>query len=523
MTKAKKGYAKAAGKPVAGSIQRKLFFQIFAILLLITALILFVNSRLLTQVYYWREMDNLQQAARSIGEMDQTDNEFREQLSNLVSEYNITAEIIDASGRVIWATIYDPYYYSSGISLLDSDVLLQFKHNLPTLEREEREDGSYFEVREGRSHDIQYLVYGLPTASGQTVEVFAQKNVIESNAILANNLFGTITGIILLSAVILIAWFAHKFTRPLIAMNQVTRRMAQMDFSRKCTVKGKDELSELAKSINVLSDSLDATLKDLQEKNRRLEADIEKERRIEQIRKEFISNVSHELKTPISIIQGYAEGLQLGVAQEPEQAVEYCGVIMEEARRMNRMVMELLELSRYEAGAYQLHEEPFSIQTLVDEFLAARRLLFAENGITVETDIPEVYYGFGDTEKLTTVLNNYVMNAVAHASGEKRIVIDCIQSTENRYRLRVFNTGEPIAQDELDKIWISFHRADKSRKRGTEQRYGLGLSIVRALQERYGCAYGCENQADGVQFWFEIKRAKEPGAAASPEASIEEG
>lgn len=517
MTKQKNGRAKAAGKPVTGSIKRKLFFQIVAILLITAALILFINSRLLTQVYYWREMDNLQQVARSISKMDQTDDTFREQLSNLVSEYNVTAEIIDASGRVIWATIYDPYYYSSGIPLLNSDVLLQFKHSLPTLERDEQKDGSYFEVREGRSHDIQYLVYGLPTESGQTVEVFAQKNVIESNAILANNLFGAITVIILLSAIILIAWFANKFTRPLIAMNQVTRGMAQMDFSRKCAVKGKDELSELARSINVLSDSLDTTLKDLQEKNKRLEADIEKERRTEQIRKEFISNVSHELKTPIAIIQGYAEGLQLGVAQEPEQTAEYCGVIMEETRRMNRMVMELLELSRYEAGAYQLHEELFSIHALVDEFLAARRLLFAENGITVETEIPEWYDGFGDTEKLTTVLNNYVMNAVAHAAGAKRIVIDCIQPTENRYRLRVFNTGEPIAQDELDKIWISFHRADKSRKRGAEQRYGLGLSIVRALQERYGCAYGCENRADGVQFWFEMKRAG--GAGQETDAS----
>lgn len=508
MTKPKLTHDKI--RPLKGSIKRKLFFQIVAILLLSTALILFVNSRLLSQVYIWREKDNLQQAARSISEMDQTSEDFREQLASLATKYNITAEIIDAAGRVVWATIYDPYSYNSGGSLFSSDIFQQFKHNLTTLEREARADGSYFEVREGRSHDIQYLVFGLPTDTGQTVEVFAQKNVIESNALLANNLFGTITTIILFSTIILAAWYANKFTRPLIAMNRVTRGMAQMDFSNKCTAKGKDELSELARSINVLSDSLDETLQDLQQKNRQLEADIEKERRTEQIRKEFISNVSHELKTPIAIIQGYAEGLQLGVAQEPEQAAEYCAVIMEETKRMNRMVMELLELSRYEAGAYQLHEAVFSLHGLTSEFLSTLRLLFAENEITVETAIPEEYRGFGDTEKLTTVLNNYVINAVAHATGEKRIVIDCIETEEGRYRVRVFNTGEPIAQDELDKIWISFHRADKARKRGAEQRYGLGLSIVRALQELYGCGYGCENLEDGVRFWFEIKKAKNP-------------
>lgn len=516
MTAQKHLYGKA--KPISGSIKQKLFFQIVAILLLSAALILFVNSRLLSQVYIWREKDNLQQAARSISEMDQTSDDFREQLSSLATKYNITVEIIDSAGRVVWATIYDPYSYNSGGSLFGGDIFQQFKHNLNTLERESREDGSYFEVREGRSHDIQYLVFGLPTDSGQTVEVFAQKNVIEANALLANNLFGAITVIIMLSAIVLAAWYANKFTRPLIAMNQVTRGMAQMDFSRKCTAKGKDELSELARSINVLSDSLDATLKDLQQKNRQLEADIEKERRTEQIRKEFISNVSHELKTPIAIIQGYAEGLQLGVAQDPEQIAEYCGVIMDETRRMNRMVMELLELSRYEAGAYQLHEEPFSIHALIDEFLSARRLLFADNGITVETKLPEAYRGYGDIEKLTTVLNNYVINAVSHAAGEKRIVIDCIEAESSRYRVRVFNTGVPIAQDELDKIWISFHRADKSRKRGAEQRYGLGLSIVRALQELYGCGYGCENKEDGVQFWFDIKKAEAapPSPAEQP-------
>ncbi len=525
MTAQKHLYGKA--KPISGSIKQKLFFQIVAILLLSAALILFVNSRLLSQVYIWREKDNLQQAARSISEMDQTSDDFREQLSSLATKYNITVEIIDSAGRVVWATIYDPYSYNSGGSLFGGDIFQQFKHNLNTLERESREDGSYFEVREGRSHDIQYLVFGLPTDSGQTVEVFAQKNVIEANALLANNLFGAITVIIMLSAIVLAAWYANKFTRPLIAMNQVTRGMAQMDFSRKCTAKGKDELSELARSINVLSDSLDATLKDLQQKNRQLEADIEKERRTEQIRKEFISNVSHELKTPIAIIQGYAEGLQLGVAQDPEQIAEYCGVIMDETRRMNRMVMELLELSRYEAGAYQLHEEPFSIHALIDEFLSARRLLFADNGITVETKLPEAYRGYGDIEKLTTVLNNYVINAVSHAAGEKRIVIDCIEAESSRYRVRVFNTGVPIAQDELDKIWISFHRADKSRKRGAEQRYGLGLSIVRALQELYGCGYGCENKEDGVQFWFDIKKAEaappspaeQPGEAIPPQGN----
>ena len=192
--------------PLKGSIKQKLFFQIVAILLLSAALILFVNSRLLSQVYIWREKDNLQQAARSINEMDQTqETDFRDQLYSLATKYNIAVEIMDSAGRPLWATFYNPYSYSSGSPLFSDDFFKQFKYNLTTLERESRSDGSYFEVREGRSHDIQYIIFGLPTENGQTIEVSAQKNVIESNALLANNLFGAITVIIMFSAIIFAA------------------------------------------------------------------------------------------------------------------------------------------------------------------------------------------------------------------------------------------------------------------------------------------------------------------------------
>ena len=255
-----------------------------------------------------------------------------------------------------------------------------------------------------------------------------------------------------------------------------------------------------------LSESLDRTLRDLQEKNERLLAEIEHERQLETMRKEFVSNASHELKTPIAIVQGYAEGLKLGIKSNASSAEDYCDVIIEETHKMNRLVNHMLELSKYEAGAYRLEPRVFSLHDFIAESTGSYAILAEEKGVRMNVEVPPELYGYADPEKLEMVLHNFLSNALSHAEGEKRVEITAAE-TEGRCRVTVFNTGRPIEEDELSNIWQSFYRADKARSR-SQGRFGLGLSICKAILELHGAPYGVENRENGVAFYFEIEKAK---------------
>ncbi|MCR4924667.1 MAG: HAMP domain-containing histidine kinase, partial [Clostridiales bacterium] len=366
------------------------------------------------------------------------------------------------------------------------------------------EENHSFKIRKMNESGISYIVYSTSINDNYSITVSAKQTVIENNANIANNLIWFIALFVTIVAMALILLYSKRFAKPLVEMNNITRNMAKMDFSQKCTTKRNDEIGQLGVSINVLSDSLDVTLKDLQEKNIQLEKDIEFERKQESVRKEFISNVSHELKTPISIIQGYAEGLQTGVADDEETINEYCTVIMEETQKMNKIVISLLELSKYEFGAYQLNCESFDIKTFVTDYTNNMALLFSEKGIDFKLDIEDNLIAWADVDKLNMVLNNFVSNAVAHIAGEKQIKITA-EDVGECYRVKVFNTGENISPDDMENIWISFYRADKSHSR-SEGRYGIGLSIVKAIQNLHKQEFGCINEENGVTFWFDVKK-----------------
>ena len=290
-------------------------------------------------------------------------------------------------------------------------------------------------------------------------------------------------------------------------MSKITEKMSNMDFSERVAVKSNDEIGNLASSINNLSGSLDATLQDLNQKNKKLQDDIEKKQTLDELRKEFISSISHELKTPIAIVRGYAEGAELMLQSgDTENAAEYCGVIIKESEKMNALVMELLELSRYEIGDSRLEIEDFSLYSFIHDYTDSEKIVFEENGIKCETDIPKDIMCRGDLIKLNMVLNNFVSNAVSHTDKGKLIRIYCEERAE-KIRIFVYNTGKAIADEDIDKIWNSFYRADKSRSR-KEGRFGLGLSIVSAIQNLHGNGYGVFNSESGVTFWFDVDRAK---------------
>lgn len=246
---------------------------------------------------------------------------------------------------------------------------------------------------------------------------------------------------------------------------------------------------------------------DLEDANAALVKENEVKTQIDVMRKEFISNVSHELKTPIALIQGYAEGLKEGVNEEEERDY-YCDVIMDESAKMNTMVKKLLTLNQLESGADILQKENFNLSLLVKNYVQASELLATQNGISVEVDVARDYFVNADEFKIEEVVTNLFSNAVNHCKGESQKQIRVSVSMEDdNVKVSVYNTGDRIPEESLTRIWEKFYKVDKARTREYGGS-GIGLSIVKAIMEAHNGEYGVDNNIDGVTFWIKLRSAE---------------
>ena len=281
--------------------------------------------------------------------------------------------------------------------------------------------------------------------------------------------------------------------------------MKQLNFEAKYTSDEpyKNEIDVLGQNMNELSETLETTIKELKNANVALKQDIAKKEQIDEMRKEFLSNVSHELKTPIALIQGYAEGLKEGVSDDEESRNFYCEVIMDEASKMNIMVKKLLTLNQLEFGNESANMERFDIVDMIKNYIKSASMLAKQKEATVKFDDYPPIFVWGDEFKIEEVLQNYYSNALNHIAGEKIVEIKLVRK-ENHVRISVFNTGTPIPEESLPLIWDKFYKVDKARTR----QYGgsgVGLSIVKAIMEGMGQAYGVINYDNGVEFYFELE------------------
>ena len=472
-----------------------------------TFAILLANSQLIPLIYTLRQKNILVLLSQQVETIIYTSNDFYSDMAVIEENNNIDIEIYNADERLVYDTAINGFMqdWVEGYGIDLQDVMRTKK--LTLMEHTDRSDGSYFEKLQDSSNGLQYLMYCQEIGNGDgTVKIYAQQDYLHASANVTTRYVSMIACATFMFIIISMYIYLHHFSKPLIEMNKITRDMAKMDFSQKCPPYNNNEIGELGQSINTLSESLDRTLKDLQQKNEQLQADIEHERRVEQMKKEFVSNSSHELKTPIAIIQGYAEGLKLGMKSKTLNTEEYCDIIIEETHKMNRLVCEMLELSKYESDSYELVPCDFEISTFIAESIDSYDILAKENGVEITNVIPYGLYGHGDPTKLEMVIHNYVSNALSHAKYDKKIILSA-QELEDSIKVSVFNTGDHIAEQDLENIWQSFYRADKAHSR-SEGRFGLGLSIVKAIQDLHGMPYSVENVDSGVTFSFEIKKAE---------------
>jgi signal transduction histidine kinase len=297
--------------------------------------------------------------------------------------------------------------------------------------------------------------------------------------------------------------YSNMIAKPLLRISKVATRMAKLDFSEKCEVKSQDEIGNVAESLNFLSQNLDITLSELKEANTKLEEDIEKERNLERIRREFVAAVSHELKTPISLIDGYAVGLKDEIF-EGEDKDYYLDVIIDEARKMGSLVSDMLDLSHLESGSFKLIREKFNITELIRFTLKKYGALMEDKRVHLEANLLEDILVFADWDRLEQVLTNFITNAIRHVDENGSIYVNMIDKGDNTV-IEVENTGSKIPDEEIMKIWDKFYKVDKSRNR-KEGGTGIGLSIVKNILLHHGYSFGVQNTERGVKFYFEVPK-----------------
>ena len=335
------------------------------------------------------------------------------------------------------------------------------------------------------------------------ISVSSVEPIEEASSVITEFYIYISIGFVIIS-IVMSSIYSNLISKPLIIINNVAKKMSNMDFSAQCNEDRNDEIGNLASTLNFLSSNLDYALEDLKNKNKQLEKDIEKERNLEVMRKDFIASVSHELKTPIGIIEGYAEGIKDGIVKDKD-ALVYLETIIDESKKMGVLVSNMLELSKLESGVIKPKPEVFNINRLINKLVKKHspeaseknlQLLFYEN--------TEYSYVLADIFQMEQVLTNLITNALKYTAEGNKIIIS-INLCNDNYVISVVNTGTQIANEELDKVFNKFYKVDKSRNRKTNST-GLGLSIVKNLLDLHGFNYSLKNIKNAVKFEFSIPK-----------------
>lgn len=469
-------------------IRFRVFLEVGAIFVVSLIALIVVNSQLLDDVYLWNEELSLKQMAQ---EAEEHIGDYQNLLREFEVKNGVSIDLYDNN---------DNYVYEGSGRFVSGNKLI-------VVSRAENEDGSYFNILQEENSSTQYILYGKDFSNGYHIEITSQKDVIQENASIATRVTTLIAVVAMLLALIYISGYAKRFTKPIIKITETANKMSNLDFSQKCEINSKDEIGILADSINKLSASLDTALTELKTTNEQLVSDIEKERKLEKMRQDFVSSASHELKTPIAIIRGYAEGLKINVDEEDTAMQEYCDIIMNEADKMNSLVLSLLEASLYSSGMKTLNKEDFSLNEFIKEYMKAAKPIFEEKEINAKFIEPEIpLMVFADKSQIERVLSNYISNACSHTKNEKEIIVS-VEDSGEKYKVSVYNSGSFIDDKDKDNIFNSFYRADKAHSR-KEGRFGLGLSIVKSIMDMHKCECGFTNKENGVEFWFQIEKAK---------------
>ena len=442
-----------------------------------------------------------------IGESEDSESVVNESVSNIILDYsnkhNITIALVDSmTNKAIYSSQREGDMFLDRIqegfignkNIKKKDIL--YKSDNYTIILHNTQKNSSFIEGFGYCSDNQTIVIMSTPVAG------LKESVNISNKFL---IYVAIIGFII--TVIITFLITKMITSPILQLAEISNKMGKLDFTARYEGKRSDEIQTLGQNMNYMSDRLKKAISKLQEANEVLKEDIKRKEAIDEMRKDFIANVSHELKTPIALIQGYAEGLNEGLCEDEESRKYYTEVIMDESEKMNKMVKQLLTLSSLESGNSILHKENFNMTSLTEGVLSSISILIGKKNLEVDFDTSKDIFLYADEFKIEEVVTNYISNAIHHVNDNGTIKIDVSEDERNVY-FSVYNTGNQIPEKDLANVWEKFFKVDKAHSRSYGGS-GIGLSIVKAIVEAHGGAVKVVNKSDGVEFGFKIPRMKE--------------
>lgn len=445
-------------------------------------------------------------AASNSGSIDS--DAFDLQLRSICGTYNLDMVVMDEKTYTVKSSDNDPSRLISQLlgNLFEQSDVKEDK-NYVLLEEQERYT---LQIRLDSSMEEKYIeMWGL-LDNGNLFLIRSSLAGIQDSVSIANTFLAYVAIGSILVSIVISNLLSKKMTKPILELADISSKMKKLDFDAKYTGNSKTEIAILGQNINELSETLEETISELKTANMELQSDLKRKTKEEELRKAFLSDVSHELKTPIALIQGYAEGLKEGIADDSESRDFYLDVIMDEAGKMSRLVKELMNLNQLEAGADSISMERFDLAEMIRDYLQTLTLLCEQENINLKCEMGETLYVWGDPFKLQQVITNYLSNAMHHVdidevTGEKLITVSA-RVDGSKTEVSVFNTGHPIPEDSIEYIWDKFYKVDKARTREYGGS-GIGLSIVQAIMNSFHQEYGVRNKENGVEFYFTVETA----------------
>lgn len=486
------------------SVRVKLFMTLSLVILLIIIFLILVNNFVFGQFYLYSKTRALKSVYEAVNYYynNAESGDLESQLEKIAIKNNFDILIKNDQNVNVYTSNKD---FFSALGQMN-----EMTNRLNADSGEVIEDNDEVTIKKIMDHKngITYILLSAMLDNGYLLYIRIPITSIQESVKISNNFLYLMAGFAILIAAVIVSYVSRKFGDPISELNDIAKRMSNLDFSHKYKITdADDEINNLGKSINAMSDKLEKTIKQLRNTNIELEKDIEEKSQIDEMRKSFISDVSHELKTPIALIQGYSEGLLENVNTDEESRKFYAEVILDETNKMDRLVKQLLELMKLEYGKREFEDKEFNIVELEKEVIRKSQVMLEEKQAEIKFKTSEEINVFADDFYIEQVISNYLTNAIKHikeVEGEKYIQIENeVDVEKNKVRVKVFNTGDNIEEENVARIWNRFFKVDESRNRANGGT-GIGLSFVKAIMGNYGNVYGVINKENGVEFYLEL-------------------